>query len=145
MSESKYACTSQTSKVPASARTMSDVWAAMSKYPLTESLGVPVLNDGLDDYVYARDLEAALAKAPVVYGFSSDNAGSFVHGECVRPSGWTHQGLIVCVRPTVPDTAESLLREWLECCDAYAAQVREGPFQEFANRARALLNKETQE
>lgn len=85
----------------------------MSKYPLTESLGVPVHSPTsvavvVADYVLAADLERALAAAKDVW-MCDDGMTQTIH--YAEPADAIAVGKVVCHRKIVRDTAESLLRE----------------------------------
>lgn len=97
----------------------------MNKYPLIQAAGLRILdlNNQPAKVILADDLERVLEQAPVV--FRSDGVlplryqGALRSYEC-----WTDApeaankttARLICVQPIAkPDTAESLLREFLAC------------------------------
>jgi hypothetical protein len=109
----------------------------MSKYPLTESLGVASYQMDGHRYVRAADLERILEQAPVVHRYGEPADDDYLwwpkereHCEIAR-----YAARLVCVQPIVKDTAESLLREFV---DAFMSMpnFKPGPLMD---RARKLL------
>lgn len=102
------------------------------KYQLIESLGLEVVPECNSDWVSADALERALANAPVVYGGKIPATGLMQYDEQPGTQD-THIARLVCVQAIQKDTAESLLRELIEC------PAWEGPFKSLQERARKLL------
>jgi hypothetical protein len=112
-----------------------------SNYPLIESMGLKPLpgriyhNRGSQyaagsetEVICAFDLERALAQAPV-----AASCGEYVWHARGPLDNDTHTARLICVKPIVRDSAESLLREIV---DAYKSPVTLTPF---IDRARRLL------
>lgn len=81
-------------------------------------------------------LRAWLEAAPIVKAVNQDANWFHQDSDYIAK----YQARVVCIEPLVSDTTDRFMKDWLACCDAYAAQVREGPFQKFADRARKLLD-----
>lgn len=124
----------------------------MSKYPLTESLGVAMHlghhqmpeAPGYTEYVRAADLERVLSQAPVVYFNDDDTMNEQGRVEMTtrqaRPLD-THTARLLCVRPIVRDTAEaeSLLRELIATHDDRDCGPYCDHYKQTIDRARKLL------
>lgn len=90
-------------------------------YPLCKALGVQIKRYFVESdgdrigespwYVPAKDLEAALNKAPVVTTYAYEEKGIWYAKPSSNP---LHTARLVCVAPIVKDTAESLLRELIK-------------------------------
>lgn len=115
----------------------------MSQFKLCESAGLDIYSERFEDslgpkkhfVVKAEDVEALLRDAPVVYGGTDcdgrgeyNNPFSNYHSMGID----THTARLVCIEPIVRDTAEGLLREFVE-----QREIR-GP-DSLVERARKLL------
>lgn len=109
-------------------------------FPLIKVLGVNVINPQYQPppfnlnqhFVRAVDLERVLAEAPVVE-CPSGHQDYWYAPTLERSGNPTHTARLVCVKPIVRDTAESLLREIVRMIDACEAD------QQLLKRARRLL------
>lgn len=93
------------------------------QFPLTRALGVEVQKEvGFENvrsgktsevyYVYAADLEKALESAPVVTSYGERNEWYANGAKGMQQD--THTARLVCIQEIAKDTAESLLREYVE-------------------------------
>ncbi len=110
-------------------------------YPLCKAAGLSVYpgGAGMNVYCFAADVEALLSAAPVVYGWTNAEINKQFWSNEPNTEGSSypnsHTARLVCIEPIVRDTAESLLKELVDCTDnkkAYCGLV---------DRARQLLNK----
>lgn len=116
-----------------------------TEFPLCKAAGLVVCRGQLSlhgamgdlrDWLHADDVEAMLAKAPVVGAYRHDTdmgvdrwaADEFTLGRR------THTARLVCIEPIQRDTAEGLLKELLEHFERPQAKPRE-----LIERARRLL------
>lgn len=90
---------------------------SIDNFPLCRRAGLRtvtyVYHESYKDFVFAKDIEEFLSKAPVVYRNDADDEDEQM---------WTyqqievdsHQARLVMIEPIQKDTAESLLRELLD-------------------------------
>lgn len=112
-----------------------------SKYPLIEKLGAEILighrtfpySSGYHEYVRAEDLERILENALRVKGVSHEVSGGYSWAWTFDEARATHEAILLRPQPLRKDTAEDLLREF----------VNEYPREDFPNfydRAKKLLD-----
>lgn len=114
------------------------------RYSLTEAAGLNTIlghhlspeSPGYTGYVRAADVEAMLAKAPVVYGNTEDGWMNKCPSRGTPDDWHTHTARIIAVSPVVNDTAESLLRELVGAGRDFAYLKA---YDAFVDRARKLL------
>lgn len=115
----------------------------MLKFPMIDSLGLLTRELHTDGtmYVRAEDLERVLAEGVEVFGTNLADSG-----QCAGPTPqWffslkredkdTHTGLIINSKPIQKDTAESLLKEYL---DSYTVTAG-SPVYSWYQRAKRLV------
>lgn len=103
------------------------------QFPLCKELGLEVKDMGADDFVYAADLEALLAKGVRVCSYK----GGSWHGQpreidiSVRPDTFT--GLVIGIKPIEQDSLEKLALDIIE------ARPHQDCMRGFKERARKLM------
>ena len=97
----------------------------MSKYPLTEGLGLFVQTGSLvihggsggpKDYIRADDLERLLEKGARIIGHKSEYG--WVWGEPHSRAKNTHTALLIGIKPIQKDTAEQILKDLIETAES---------------------------
>jgi hypothetical protein len=121
----------------------------MTKYPLIEAMGLNWCKGRFEtaagnlskpfDIILCEDVERMLAEAPVVYGVPNAFF-SHVEGE-IGGNGQpdTHTARLICIQPIRQDTAESLLKEFVDL-DADSLLGNE-PLSKIGDRHRNLVKK----
>ena len=112
------------------------------KFEMCERVGLTIHDHAepayhLGKYVRAEDIERVLAEAVTVYGHVKEG----------KPNWWgprengqfndTHTALLINVRPIKPkDSAEQVLKEWVQYCEGSA---KPGTYDNLLYRARKVL------
>lgn len=131
-----------------------------TEFPLIEAMGIEVRMDyqvpqsplpntrgwnslaTTDKWIKASDLEKLLEGAPVVKcGLDADRLDEepwWIADAKGENTIYTHTARLIAIQPIVRDTAESLLREFVACCEVDDPKLRWG---ELRRRANALLEK----
>lgn len=107
----------------------------MTDYPLIKSMGLKFVPSGNgDSWIYAKDLERALAAAPIVQGHIENGKVLSTFGQ-VSCRFDQQTARLLCIQPIERDTAESLLSELLEVLHV----PRSSSLSDLLDRARKLL------